>query len=77
MGEFRQFIYSNTGTEITFMEGLIDVLEDLGLTCEDASGNPTTAAAQYADRTSASQATFYFNLGHDTRLCLQRNRPGG
>ena len=72
MGVYNKFTYTNTGTEIDFMQGLIDIFTGLGATCEDTNGNPTTAAAQYADLTSASQATFVFNFGGNAKLTIQR-----
>ena len=39
---------------------------------EDADGNPTTVSAQYADRTSDSKSTVYFNFGGGLRLVLTR-----
>lgn len=75
MAEFKQFLYTNTGTEIEFMQGFIDLLCGLGegITCEDENGNPTTAAAQFADLTSSSTAKFYINFGTGYRLCILRN----
>lgn len=73
MGEFRQFTYSNTGTEIDFMNGIIDIFSNLGATCEDTNGNPTTAELQYADLTGASTATFVFNFGGSAKFTLHRN----
>ena len=74
MGICRMFTYSSNGTEIEFMQGLIDLIcLDTGITCEDESGNPTTAAEQFADLTSASTAKFYFNLGNGTRFQMVRN----
>lgn len=74
MVEFKQFTYTNIGTEIEFMQGLIDLICGLcdGITCEDADGNPTTAADQYADLTSAGQAKFVFNFGNGIKLTLMR-----
>ena len=74
MGEFRRITYTNSGTEIDFMNGLISLICSLGdnITCEDVNGNPTTAAIQYADLTSASQATFVFNFGGAAKLTIQR-----
>ena len=81
MAIFRQYLYTNTGSEIDFMQGLIDLICSLGdnITCEDEHGNPTTAAAQFADLTSSSTAKFYINFGTSTehqtgyRLCILRN----
>lgn len=74
MGEFQHITYSNAGTEIDFMDGLVNLICGLGdnITCEDTEGNPTTAALQYADLTSASQATFVFNFGGAAKLTIQR-----
>ena len=73
MAIFRQFMYSNSDTEIEFMQGFIDLIcADGDIICEDAEGNPTTAAAQYADLTSASTAAFYFNFGDGCRFSLIR-----
>lgn len=75
MAIFKQFLYTNTGTEIDFMQGLIDLIcgLDEDITVEDADGNPTTVAAQYADLTSASTANFYFNFGNGQKMRLRRN----
>ena len=74
MAIFRQFKYTTNTTEIEFMQGLIDLICGLGpnITCEDTEGNPTTAALQFADLTSASKATFVFNFGNDTKLTMVR-----
>ena len=74
MGEFQHITYSNAGTEIDFMDGFVNLICGLGdnITCEDVNGNPTTAALQYADLTSASQATFVFNFGGAAKLTIQR-----
>ena len=72
MGVYNKFTYTNTGSEIDFMQGLIDIIVGLGATCEDTEGNPTTAALQYADLTSESQATFVFNFGGNAKLTIQR-----
>lgn len=66
MAEFRQFTYSNTGTESDFLQGLIDFIcsIDDDITCVDSDGNPTTAAEQFADLTSASKAKVLFNFGN-------------
>lgn len=72
MGVYNKFTYTNNGTEIDFMQGLIDFMVGLGATCEDTEGNPTTAAAQYADLSSASHATFVFNFGGNAKLTIQR-----
>lgn len=51
MAEFKQFTYTNTGTEIDFFNGFMDTLLglDSSFTLEDVDGNPTTIDAQYAD----------------------------
>ena len=74
MAVFRQFKYTTNTTEIEFMQGLIDLICGLGpnITCEDTEGNPTTAALQFADLTSASKATFVFNFGNDNKLTMVR-----
>ena len=73
MATFKQFVYSKTSDEIEFLQGLIDLIcADGDITCEDAEGNPTTAAAQYADLTSASRAEFYFNFGDGYRFQFSR-----
>lgn len=74
MAIFRQFKYTTNTTEIEFMQGLIDLICGLGpnITCEDTEGNPTTAALQFADLTSASTATFVFNFGTDNKLTVVR-----
>ena len=75
MAIFRQFTYTNNGTEIEFAQGLIDLIcgLDEGITCEDVNGDPTTAAAAYADLTSASKATFIFNFGNNVKMKVERN----
>lgn len=74
MAEVRQFSYSSNETEIEFMQGLIDLIcgLDTDITCEDANGNETTAAAQFADLTSASKASFFFNFGNALRIEFRR-----
>lgn len=66
MGEFKQFAYTITGTEIDFLQGLIDFICSLDedITCVDSDGNQTTAAAQFADLSSASKAKVLFNFGN-------------
>ena len=75
MAEVRQYTLSVTGTEIEFIQAFIDVFCNLGtgITCEDTNGAPTTAALQYADLTSASTATFVFNVGNNIKLRFYRN----
>lgn len=72
MAEFRQFAYTNTGTEADFIQGLIDLIHSLDedVTVEDIDGNPTTVEEQLAIGT---QADFYFNFGNGQRMCLRRN----
>lgn len=74
MAVFKQFTYTNNGTEVDFMQGLIDLIcgLDESITVEDENGDPTTAAAQYADLTSASKAAFYLNFGNNRKLSLAR-----
>lgn len=74
MAIFKQFSYSETGTEITFMQGLIDLICDvMDATCEDAEGNPITAVEELIIDAS-KQSAFYFNLGNGTKFKLQRER---
>ena len=75
MAEFRSFLYTDTGTEITFMQGLIDLIcgLDSNITCVDANGNPTTAAAQI-DGVYAHRAMFVFKLGNSAVMALARWR---
>ena len=75
MAEFRSFLYSNTGTEITFMQGLIDLIcgLDSNITCVDANGDPTTAAAQ-VDGDYNKRATFIFKFGNSAIMALVRWR---
>ena len=69
MGEFKNITFSVYGTEIDYLQGLIDLISDvLGVPCN------TTAAAQFEDRTA--QPTFIFNLNNNTQLKLLRNRVG-
>ena len=74
MAFFQQYKYQTNTTEIEFMQGLIDLICGLGsgITCEDTDGNPTTAAAQFSDLTSAKTATFVFNFGNNTKLTIER-----
>ena len=74
MAEFKQFYYSDTGTEITFIQGFIDFILsfDSSFSLEDEEGNPITVASQYEDRTSSARATFYINLGNGSKLRIQR-----
>lgn len=74
MGIFGQFKYENYGTEIDFAQGFFDAIKaiDERITIEDTEGNPTTAAIQYADRSSSARATFVVNLGHGAKLTFPR-----
>ncbi len=74
MGVFGQFKYENYNTEIDFAQGYFDAIKaiDERITIEDAEGNPTTAAIQYADRSSSAYATFVVNLGHGAKLTFKR-----
>lgn len=74
MAIFRQFLYTNLDTEIDFMQGLIDLICSLdeSITIEDASGNPTTVAAQYADLSTTPD--FFLNLGNGVKLEFKRPR---
>lgn len=76
MAEFKQFTYTNTGTEADFMQGLIDLIHNLdeGVTVEDIDGNPTTVEEQLA---VGLQADFYFNFGNGQRMRLRRNFSNG
>lgn len=77
MAEFRQFTYSNTGTESDFLQGLIDFIcsIDDSITCVDSDGNPTTAAEQFTDLTSASIAKVLFKFGNGvTGFRLERGQ---
>ena len=78
MAIFKQFIYTNTGTEIDFAQGLIDLICGLNdsITCEDVDGNPTTAAEQYADLTRELKPTFVFNFGGGLKVKLVRDEEG-
>lgn len=75
MAEVKQYTLSVIGTEIEFIQAFIDMFCSLGpnITCEDVNGDPTTAALQYADLTSASTATFIFNMGNNVKLRFYRN----
>lgn len=75
MGEVTQYTLSVTGTEIEFIQAFIDMFCSLGsnITCEDENGDPTTAAIQFADLTSASTANFIFNMGNNIKLNFWRN----
>lgn len=74
MAIVRSFIYTSSGTEIEFMQGLIDIMcEVLGVTCTNSEGNPTTAAEQFADLTSASTATFYMRFSNGQYYYMQRS----
>ena len=75
MAEVRQYMYVNTGTEIDFMEGLVDLIcgLDSTITVVDANGNPTTVAEQYVDRTSATTPEFRFSFGNGIYFAIKRN----
>lgn len=67
MQEFKQFTFSVYGTEIDYMQGLIDLISDvLGVPCD------TTAAAQFADESAT--ATFGFQVSNNVTLRLTRLR---
>lgn len=74
MAIFKQFLYTNTGTEIDFMQCLVDLIcgLDEDITIEDASGNPTTIANQYADLSTTPD--FFLNLGNGVKLEFKRPR---
>ena len=74
MATFRQFTYTNNGTEIEFLQGFIDLIcgLDTDITCEDASGNETTAAEQFANMTSSGRADFFFNFGNSLKIEFKR-----
>lgn len=75
MAEFRQFIYTNTGTEIDFMEGLVDLIcgLDSSITVVDVNGNPTTVAEQYEERSSTNTPQFIFEFGTGFNFGIKRN----
>jgi hypothetical protein len=75
MAEFRQFVYTNTGTEIDFMEGLVDLIcgLDSSITVVDVNGNPTTVAEQYEERSSTNTPQFIFEFGTGFNLGIKRN----
>lgn len=77
MGVFGQFKYENYSTEIDFAQGFFDAIKaiDERITIEDVDGNLTTAAIQYADRSSSAYATFVVNLGHGAKLTFKRRYP--
>lgn len=74
MAEFKQFTYTNNGTEIDFMQGFIELLQSLdnNIAIQDKDGNPTTVADQYADLTSASRAQFLIDFGNGNKLNMTR-----
>ena len=74
MAIVQQYLYTNEGTELDFIQAIIDLIcsLDSNITVEDVDGNPTTVAAQYADLTSASQADFYLRFNDNFRLELKR-----
>lgn len=75
MAEFRQFVYTNTGTEIEFMQGLVDLIcgLDSSITVVDVNGNPTTVAEQYEERSSTNTPQFIFEFGTGFNLGIKRN----
>ena len=74
MATFRQFTYTNNGTEIEFLQGFIDLIcgLDTDITCEDASGNETTAVEQFANMTSSGRADIFFNFGNALKIEFKR-----
>lgn len=76
MAEYKQYTFSDSGTEITFMENFINTLLSLddSFSLENEAGDPITVASEFEDRTSAKTATFYINLGNGTRFKLTRNK---
>ena len=74
MAVITQMAYTSSSTEIAFMQGFIDLIcgLDNDITCEDVNGNETTAAAQFADLTSASRASFYFNFNNAVKIEFRR-----
>lgn len=76
MAEFRQFTFSDNGTEITFMENFIATILSLddSFSLENESGESITVASEFEDRTSSKIATFYINLGNGTRLRFLRDK---
>lgn len=76
MAEFKQFTFSDNGTEITFMENFIATILNLddSFSLENESGESITVASEFEDRTSSKTATFYINLGNGTRLKFLRNK---
>ena len=79
MAEITQYLYTNSGTELDFIQGIIDIICDMddNITLEDINGDPTTVAAQYADLTSASQADLYLRFNDNFRLELKRGANNG
>lgn len=75
MAEYKQYTFSDSGTEITFMENFINTLLSLddSFSLENEAGDTITVASEFEDRTSAKTATFFINLGNGTRFKLQRN----
>lgn len=74
MGIFRQFVYSKQGTELEFWQGLLDIITGLdeNIRIQDHTGELTTVAAQFADRTSSSRAEFYCNFGNGIIFRMER-----
>ena len=71
MATVRQFIYTSTGTEIDFIQGVVDTIcaLDSGITLEDASGNIITVSQFFAD---TNNQFFYLNFGVGNRLQFKR-----
>jgi hypothetical protein len=73
MAEFRQFTFTNTGTEIDFVQALFDLITEIddGIIIEDSNGEPITDAADlYVDTTV--KAIFYLNLGNNQKIKFER-----
>lgn len=76
MSEFRQFTYTNTGTEIQFIQGFFNYMIALGATIEDSTGTPITdASVLFTDLTSANQPIFFVSFGHGKKWKMQRGYP--
>lgn len=75
MAEIKQFLYTNNGTEIEFMQGFRDLICSLGdnITCEDPNGNPVTdVSTRYAD--TSGYADLIFNFGGGKKMAIVRHR---
>ncbi len=73
MAEFRQFTFTNTGTEIDFVQSFIDFITEIdnGIIIEDSNGETVTdAASLYVDTTV--QSLFYLNLGNNQKIEFKR-----